>query len=132
MMKKTFFIVVLFTFFSCLVKSQNIQFHYDLGHTMYGELSGRPNVTTTVEMFKPDRFGSTFLFTDIDYYGDGAAGAYWEVARELNLRKEDSRWAAHGGRHGYSHSLPACRSRWSGMELAQWRFSAYFFASGYV
>jgi len=95
MMKKTFFIVVLFTFFSCLVKSQNIQFHYDLGHTMYGELSGRPNVTTTVEMFKPDRFGSTFLFTDIDYYGDGAAGAYWEVARELNLRKEDSRWAAH-------------------------------------
>jgi hypothetical protein len=40
MMKKTFVIVVLFTFFSCLVKAQNIQFHYDLGHTMYGELSG--------------------------------------------------------------------------------------------
>lgn len=75
--------------------SQNVQLHYDLGHTIYGELSGRPNVTTTVEMFKPDRFGSTFMFTDIDFYGDGAAGAYWEISREFNLRKEDSRWAAH-------------------------------------
>ena len=56
------------------VGAQNIQLHYDLGHSLYGGLSGRPNVTTTVEMFKPDKWGSTFMFTDIDYYTDGTAG----------------------------------------------------------
>ncbi len=93
-MKKLIFSAAL-ALLSLAVEAQNVQLHYDLGHTLYGELSGRPNVTTTVEMFKPDRFGSTFMFTDIDYFGDGAAGAYWEVAREFNLRKENSRWAAH-------------------------------------
>ncbi|MBO4826836.1 MAG: DUF5020 family protein [Prevotella sp.] len=74
--------------------SQNIQLHYDLGHTLNGNLSGRPSVTTTVEMFKPDRWGSMFMFADIDYFHDGVAGAYWEVSRELNIGK-DSPWAAH-------------------------------------
>lgn len=80
----------------CVISAlaQNIQLHYDLGHSLYDDLSGRPNVTTTVEMFKPDRWGNTFFFTDIDYFTDGAAGAYWEVAREINLGKT-SPWALH-------------------------------------
>ncbi len=94
-MKKKYFTCLLSMISILTGLSQNIQLHYDLGHSIYGDLNGRPNVTTTVEMFKPDRFGSTFLFTDIDYFGDGAAGAYWEIAREFNLRKENSRWAAH-------------------------------------
>ena len=69
-------------------QAQNIQLHYDLGHSLYEGLSGRPNVTTTVEMFKPDKWGSTFMFTDIDYFTDGAAGAYWEIAREFKLGKQ--------------------------------------------
>ncbi len=73
---------------SLTVGAQNVQLHYDLGHSLYDGLSGRPNVTTTVEMFKPDKWGSTFMFTDIDYYTDGAAGAYWEIAREFNLAKQ--------------------------------------------
>ena len=75
-------------------RSQSVQLHYDLGHALYDGLSGRPNVTTTVDLYKPDKFGNTFFFTDIDYYGDGVAGAYWEFARELDLKK-GSRWAAH-------------------------------------
>ena len=54
--------------------AQNVQLHYDLGHSLYKDLTNRPSVTTTVEMFKPDKWGSTYLFTDIDYQRDGVAG----------------------------------------------------------
>ena len=70
---------------TAVMTAQNVQLHYDFGHTIDGELSGRPNVTTTVEMFKPDALGSTFMFTDIDYYADGAAGAYWEMQHTWNI-----------------------------------------------
>ena len=72
-MKKTLMTTVMAV--CCLTGvAQNVQIHYDLGHTLYGELDGRPNVTTTFEMYKPDKWGSTFMFTDIDYHQDGAAG----------------------------------------------------------
>ena len=74
--------------------AQNVQFHYDLGHNIYSELSGRPSVTTTVEMFKADKWGSTYMFTDLDYQRDGVAGAYWEISREFNLTP-NKQWAAH-------------------------------------
>lgn len=74
--------------------AQNVQLHYDLGHNLYDDLSPRTTVTTTVEMFKPDKWGSTFMFTDIDYKKDGSMGAYWEIAREFNLSK-NKQWAAH-------------------------------------
>ena len=76
------------------VQAQNVQLHYDLGHNLSDDLKGRPAVTTTVEMFKPDKWGSTFLFTDIDYKNDGVVGAYWEIAREFAVSK-NKRWAAH-------------------------------------
>ena len=74
--------------------AQNVQLHYDFGHTINSNLSNRPSVTTTVEMFKPDGLGSTFLFVDIDYQRDGVAGAYWEISREFNFTR-DKHWAAH-------------------------------------
>jgi hypothetical protein len=61
-------------------KSQNVQLHYDLGE-------GRNFFTTTVEMFRPDSWGSTFFFIDMDYSSDtrgidnGVSLAYWEIAR---------------------------------------------------
>lgn len=91
-------------------EGQNVQFLYDLGHTLYGDLTGRPNITTTVEMFKPDKWGSTFLFTDIDYYTDGAAGVYWEITRKFTVHKE---WALHleynGGATSIEHTAIASR-----------------------
>lgn len=63
-------------------KSQNVQLHYDLGE-------GRNFFTTTVEMFKPDSWGSTFFFIDMDYSSDtrnvtnGVSLAYWEIARSF-------------------------------------------------
>lgn len=66
--------------FIAAVNAQNIQAHYDFG-------KDRKLITTTVEMFKPDKFGSTFFFIDMDYSSDardvdnGLSLAYWEIAR---------------------------------------------------
>ena len=73
--------------------AQNVQLHYDLGRNLYNGLDktadsyGRPTVTTTVEMFRADSFGSTFFFIDLDY-ASGVKGAYWEIARELCFWQE--------------------------------------------
>lgn len=83
-MKKT----LTLTFFLCAIltlSAQNIQLHYDFGHLLYDELDTRPKLTTTVEMFKPDKWGSTFFFIDMDYTKNGVAAAYWEIARELKF-----------------------------------------------
>lgn len=85
---KKIFMMALMAVAALGVQAQNVQLHYDLGHALYDDLSGRPKVTTTVEMFKPDKWGSTFMFTDIDYFSDGAAGAYWEISREFRLGKQ--------------------------------------------
>ena len=67
--------------------AQNVQQHYDLGHNLYGDLSERQSVTTTIEMFKGDKWGSTYFFTDLDYRSDGVMGAYWEISREFSVSK---------------------------------------------
>lgn len=62
------------------VFGQNLQVHYDFGED-------RSHVTSTLEMFKPDNFGATFWFVDIDYNSssNSASMAYWEIARYINL-----------------------------------------------
>lgn len=63
-----------------IATAQNVQVHYDMG-------KDRGFLTTTVEMFKPDKYGSTFFFIDMDYSSDkrdvenGVSLAYWEIAR---------------------------------------------------
>ncbi len=84
-MKKTILSVIFAVCLTGMAKAQNIQLHYDLGRALYNSLEGRPWVTTTVEMFKPDRWGSTFFFVDMDYTDKGVASAYWEIGRELNF-----------------------------------------------
>ena len=81
-------LAVLFVSAFYSLSAQNVQLHYDFGHNIYNELKkgegsyGRPPLTTTVEMFRPDSWGSTFFFVDFDY-SSGAKGAYWEIAREI-------------------------------------------------
>lgn len=69
------------------VNAQNIQLHYDFGRNIYNELGSRAKLTTTIEMFKPDKWGSTFFFVDMDYANNEIASAYWEIARELSFWK---------------------------------------------
>jgi hypothetical protein len=70
-------IIILNTF----VFSQNLQLHY--------EASGdREYLVSTLEMFKPDQFGSTFWFVDMEYNTPGVKNgnlAYWEIARSITL-----------------------------------------------
>lgn len=61
--------------------SQNLQLHYDFG-------KDRKYFTSTIEMFKPDEYGSTYFFVDMDYNRGGNKSvslAYWEIARYINL-----------------------------------------------
>ncbi|MFV0365486.1 MAG: DUF5020 family protein [Mangrovibacterium sp.] len=88
-MKKIFLFVALATI-SASAFAQNIQTHYDFGDT-------RKCVTTTVEMFRPDKIGSTFFFIDMNYNeGEmhGVTNAYWEISRAFTF-KQGSSLAAH-------------------------------------
>mgnify|MGYP003776035289 CR=1 FL=1 len=67
-------------------KAQNVQLHYDFGHALYDkDLHERPQLTSTVEMFKADKWGSTYFFVDMDYTSKGVAAGYWEISRELRF-----------------------------------------------
>lgn len=80
-MKKIFLLSLLLI--PMFLKAQNVQLHYDMG-------KDRGYLTSTVEMFKPDNWGNTFLFVDMDYnVGDvkGVSLAYFEIARVLKLGK---------------------------------------------
>ena len=92
---KKFFLSAAFALLCFGAFAQNVQLHYDFGHNAYNkeggkDLRSRAYLTTTVETFKPDSFGSTFFFVDMDYVSRnnpgttrGVVGAYWEIAREL-------------------------------------------------
>ena len=83
--------------------AQNIQTHYDMG-------KDRHFLTTTVEMFRPDKTGSTFFFIDMNYGVPGVQGvslAYWEISRSFTLFK--SPLALHleyNGGFGQFHAIP--------------------------
>ena len=106
--------------------AQDVQLHYDLGHSLYNDLIHRPNVTTTVEWFKTDKWGSNFMFTDMDYYSDGSAGAYWEIYREINLTG-NKQWAAHveynGGATSIEHTSIASRFRHAVLLGGAWNWA---------
>lgn len=63
--------------------AQNFQLHYDFREE-------RQYFTSTLEMFKPDKYGATYWFVDVDYdyRHDGyksASLSYLEIARYINL-----------------------------------------------
>ena len=120
-MKRIFFSFFFVIAYVVTGHAQNLQLHYDLGHSLYDDLTSRPSVTTTFEMFKPDKWGSTFTFTDIDYQRDGVAGAYWELAREFNLT-HNKQWAAH---IEYNGGLTSNEETWNAT-----RFQHAFLAGG--
>ncbi len=60
-----------------LLAGQNLQLHYELDQ-------GRRYMVSTLEMFRPDDFGATYWFVDVQYDDSGtksASLAYLELAR---------------------------------------------------
>jgi len=66
--------------------AQNLQLHFDPRHTLCGNDVAPVNyLTGTFEMFKPDRWGTTFMFVDFDFNFDkrNIGLVYGEIAREF-------------------------------------------------
>lgn len=71
------------------IQAQNLQLHFDPRNSLYGDKVGAPvnYLTATFEMFKPDKWGSTFMFVDFDFNGDkrNPGLAYAEIARAFKV-----------------------------------------------
>jgi len=94
--KKQFIIMIRkFTFLFLLsimafskTMAQNIQLHYDFGSRFYdSEIPTRTDLTTTIEGFHVDNWGSSYYFVDIDINSNGVKGAYTEISRDIKLGK---------------------------------------------
>jgi hypothetical protein len=84
MMMKRILAVVLFLAVIFPLRAQNLQLHYDFG-------KGRHYLTSTVEMFKPDKYGNTFFFIDMNYGVGSVKGVsmgYWEISRAIRFWEE--------------------------------------------
>jgi len=78
---KLAFLTIALVTLSLKSEAQNLQTHYDFD---------RGHITTTLEMFKPDAYGNTFFFVDMDYntkISNGTSLAYWEIARVFKTEK---------------------------------------------
>ena len=87
-MKKNLLLLVIILS-SASMSAQNLQVMYDFGN-------GRKNVTSTLEMFKPDKWGNTFFFVDMEFNGGASKQpslAYMEIARCLKFW--DAPFSAH-------------------------------------
>lgn len=88
MAKKVFLTFVLLSLAALSVCSQNLQVHFDPRRSIHGtDDFARNYVTTTFEMFKADKWGSTFMFVDLDFSmkKSNIGLAYLEIARDQNL-----------------------------------------------
>lgn len=85
-MKKIFLSALLLVATLPMFAQLNVQLHYDFGDAFYGnKLSNRPHLTTTVENFKADKWGSTYFFVDLDFGDNTMKSAYAEFSRELSF-----------------------------------------------
>ena len=70
------------------LNAQNLQLHFDPRNSLYGDKVASSNyLTATFEMFKPDKWGSTFMFVDFDFNFDkrNVGLVYAEIARDFKI-----------------------------------------------
>ena len=67
--------------------AQEIQLHFDPRHALHSDVAPRNYFTATFQMFKPDKWGSTFAFIDLDFnQSRGNIGlAYMEIYRNFKI-----------------------------------------------
>ena len=71
------------------LNAQNLQLHFDPRNALYGnDVAAKNYLTATFEMFKPDAWGSTFMFVDFDFNGDkrNIGLVYAEIARAFKIK----------------------------------------------
>lgn len=81
------FLLFLVILTAVTTQAQNLQLHFDPRHSLYGDDFNRNYLTATFEMFKPDKWGSTFMFVDADFnISKGNIGLmYTEIARDFRI-----------------------------------------------
>lgn len=87
MLRKLFLFSISLVAFASL-NAQNLQLHFDPRMSLYGKEVAPVNyLTATFEMFKPDRWGSTFMFVDFDFNFDKSSQGlvYAEIARAFKI-----------------------------------------------
>lgn len=87
-MVRKIFISLAFLSFYFSMQAQNLQLHFDPRNSLYGdEVSPINYLTGTFEMFKPDEWGSTFMFVDFDFnFNKRNVGlAYAEISRAFKI-----------------------------------------------
>lgn len=89
MSRKILLTLLLFSSLGAL-RAQNLQLHFDPRHTFYGSdvpTASQNYLTATFEMFKPDQWGSTFMFVDFDLNNSkkNIGLVYAEIAREFKI-----------------------------------------------
>ncbi len=72
------------------LQAQNLQLHFDPRNALYGDdvpTASQNYLTATFEMFKPDQWGSTFMFVDFDLNNSkkNIGLVYAEIAREFKI-----------------------------------------------
>ena len=88
MLRKLFLFTLSLVAFASL-NAQNLQLHFDPRHAFYSDdVAAKNYLTATFEMFKPDAWGSTFMFVDFDFNGDkrNIGLAYAEIARAFKIK----------------------------------------------
>ena len=102
---RTLFLMIAASLVSTFAKAQtNAQILYDFG-------SDRKYVTLTLEMFKQDKWGSTYFFVDHDFNYDkmvvgsknvAQGGTYTEISRALNFWQNTpmKNWSLHAEYNG--------------------------------
>ncbi len=87
-MRKRLFLSFILCAFIGSSFAQNLQLHYDFRNSLNGdEVASRYYFTATFEMFKPDKWGSTFMFIDanFDFSRAGVGLMYTEIARDFKI-----------------------------------------------
>ena len=88
MLRKLFLFTLSLVAFASM-NAQNLQLHFDPRHAFYGDdVAAKNYLTATFEMFKPDAWGSTFMFVDFDFNGDkrNIGLVYAEIARAFKIK----------------------------------------------
>ena len=104
-MKKSFYLIavaVAALLDLTTVKAQNLQVLYD---------TERGCVTSTIEMFRPDSYGSTYFFVDMDF-DPRMTGAYWEISREFAVFKDQPWLSLHAEFNGGLNSTTMYNNAW--------------------
>ena len=65
--------------------AQNVQLHYDFASSLHDDLKDRPELRTTVEMERFDKWGNTYLSVDMTYDNDQMQFSYFEISRDLKF-----------------------------------------------